>query len=104
LPDRQVAKLPAPDHDTDLSRLTPTDLALVRRWVEDKLINAVTPLDIRLQLEQPGVLACPVGEGPHSHGACDLTCQEARRTVTRILEIVDEVRALSGDLWPGKSP
>ena len=83
MPNRQVAKLPAPDLDVDLSRLSPSDLALVRRWAEDRLINAVTPLDIRLQLEQPGVLAC------------DLTCQEARRTVERIVGIVDEVRALA---------
>jgi len=104
--------------DTDLRKLSAEALKLVRAWAEDRLINAVTPLDIRLQLEpltrnvpvadhgdprrsrgeipcQGGVLACPVGEGPHSHGACDLTCQKARRTVERILGIVDEVRKLA---------
>jgi len=72
-----------PNLDCDLRKLSKEDLALVRRWAEDRLISAVTPLHIRLQLEQPGVLAC------------DLTCQEARRTVERILGIVDEVRQLA---------
>jgi hypothetical protein len=69
--------------DCDLRKLALEDLAIVRRWAEDRLINAVTSLDIRLQLQQPGVLAC------------DLTCQEARRTVERILGIVEEVRKLA---------
>ena len=92
--------------DCDLRKLSKEDLALVRRWAEDRLINAVTPLDIRLQLE-PLTRNVPVadhgdprlsrGEIPCQGGvlACDLTCQEARRTVERILGIVEEVRALA---------
>jgi len=92
--------------DCDLRKLSPTDLALVRRWAEDRLINAVTPLDIRLQLEpltrnfsaaQTRVPVVCHGDIPCQGGvlACDLTCQEARRTVERILGIVEEVRGLA---------
>jgi len=52
----QVSAMAGPD--TDLRKLSAEALKLVRAWAEDRLINAVTPLDIRLQLEQPGVLAC----------------------------------------------
>ena len=83
MPDRQVARSLAPELDTDLSRLSPTDLARVRRWAEDRLINAITPLDIRLQMQMPGVMAA------------DNVYREARRTVERILGIVEEVRDLA---------
>ncbi len=71
------------DMDADLRSLTPETLAVVRRYLEDRLINAVTALDIRLQMQMPGTMAA------------DVVYQEARRTIARILEIVEEVRALA---------
>jgi len=72
-----------PELDADLSKLRPEDLRRVRLWVEDRLINAVTPLDIRLQMQMPGTMAA------------DVVYREAARTVKQVVAIVDEIRALA---------
>jgi hypothetical protein len=69
--------------DDDLSRLSAEDLARVCRWVEDRMINAITPLDVRLQLEMPGTMAA------------DPTLQTARKAVQRVMTAVGELRALA---------
>ncbi len=79
--DRQIDD-PVPELDDDLTALRPDDLHRVCRWVEDRLINAVTPLAIRLQLDMPG-------------GACvDHTLLAAQWAVKRVLAAVDEVRRI----------
>ena len=67
----------------DLSSLGREDLARVCRWAEDRLINAVTPLDARLQMQCPGTIRA------------DVVYQEAQRAVQRVLAAVEEVRAIS---------
>lgn len=67
----------------DLTQIPPEHLAVLRRWVEDRFVNAVTPLSIRLQRE------------PHGNFLCDLTLREARKTVDHVMEHVNEIRALS---------
>jgi hypothetical protein len=74
---------PNPALDDDLSKLSPEDLRRVRRWVEDRMINAIYPLSIRLQMEMPGTMGA------------DLTLQEARGAVDRVMEAVEEVRKLA---------
>ena len=69
--------------DDDLSKLAPEDLRRVCRWVEDRMINAVTPLDMELQRQVPGMMAA------------DVVYQRARRAVDRVVQIVGEVRALA---------
>jgi hypothetical protein len=70
--------------DDDLSKLSPEDLARVCRWVEDRMINAITPLDVRLQAHGlPGVMAC------------DPVYQDAKKAVERIRTAVQEVRCLA---------
>lgn len=69
--------------DDDLSRLSPEDLARVRRWVEDRFVNAIQPLALRLDMEMPGTIRA------------DPALQEARRTVDRVLARVEEIRALA---------
>jgi hypothetical protein len=75
--DRQI--LP----DDDLSRLNPEDLQRVCVYIEDRFVNAVTPLAVRLQRELP------------DHIARNPTLQVAQRVVDRILAVVEEVRSLS---------
>lgn len=41
----------------DLRRLAPADLQIVLAWVQDRMLNAITPLDMRLQMEMPGSIA-----------------------------------------------
>jgi len=41
----------------DLTRLSRDDLRIVLAWVQDRMLNAITPLDMRLQMEMPGSLA-----------------------------------------------
>jgi hypothetical protein len=56
----------------------------VRSWVEDRFINAVCPLALRLNMEAPWQLSK------------DRTLQEARRTIDRVLAAVEEVRRIDG--------
>ena len=66
----------------DLSGLAPEDLRRVTRWVEDRMINAVTPLYVRLQRERPGTLRA------------DRTLQAAVTAVRKVLAGVEELRTL----------
>ena len=59
--------------DDDLSSLSVEDLARVIRFIEDRFINAVAPLAIRLQMELPGVMAA------------DASLQAAQKAVARVL-------------------
>ena len=47
------------------------------------MINAIYPLSIRLQMEMPGTMGA------------DLTLQEARGAVDRVMKAVEEVRAVA---------
>ncbi len=68
--------------DDDLSPLCPEDLSRVCRWAEDRLVNAVTPLAIRLQGEMAG-------------GVCaDHTLVAAQWAVSRVLAAVEEIRRI----------
>jgi hypothetical protein len=69
--------------DDDISGLSPQDLQRVCLYIEDRFVNAVTPLAIRLQRELPGVRDT------------NPTLETAQRAVDRILEVVDEVRWLA---------
>jgi hypothetical protein len=69
-------------HD-DLSKLNPTDLERVVRWVEDRMINAITPLDVYLQQEMPGSLRA------------DRTLQAAQVAVRKVMAAVEEVRRMA---------
>ena len=69
--------------DMDLSKLSPEHLAIACAWVEDRFLNAVTPLGVRLQMEPPGMMAA------------DKTLQVAQRAVAHVLEHVDEIRAIA---------
>ena len=75
--------------DDDLSKLNPTDLERVVRWVEDRLINAITPLNVYLQLdgylqqEMPGNLRA------------DRTLQAAQVAVREVMAAVEEVRRMA---------
>ena len=75
--------------DDDLSKLNPTDLERVVRWVEDRLINAITPLnvyiqlDVYLQQEMPGSLRA------------DRTLQAAQVAVREVMAAVEEVRRIA---------
>ncbi len=69
--------------DEDLTKLSAEDLGRVVRWVEDRLINAITPLDVRLQMELPGTIRA------------DWTLQAAQAAVRKVMAAVEEVRALS---------
>jgi hypothetical protein len=75
--------------DCDLSRLSPEDLARVRHWAEDRILNAITPLSFRLQCRGEACLA-----PTESAMACDKVLQAATRAVERLENIVAEVRAL----------
>jgi len=72
--------------DDSLAGLRPEDLGRVRSWIEDRFINAVCPLALRLNMETPLQLSK------------DRTLQEARRTVDRVLALVEEVRRIDGGL------
>jgi hypothetical protein len=69
--------------DDDLSKLNPTDLERVVRWVEDRLINAITPLHVYLQQEMPGSLRA------------DRTLQAAQVAVRKVMAAVEEVRRMA---------
>ena len=71
--------------DDALTNLPPEDLGRVRRWIEDRFINAVCPLAIRLNLEMPWILSA------------DRTLQEAQRAVERVLAAVEEIRRMDGE-------
>lgn len=71
-----------PYSDDALTNLTPEDLGRVRSWIEDRFLNAVCPLALRLNLETPLLLST------------DRTLQEAQRTIARVLAAVDEIRRL----------
>ena len=71
--------------DDVLTNLPPEDLGRVRLWIEDRFINAVCPLAIRLNLEMPWMLSA------------DRTLQEAQRAVERVLAAVEEIRRLDGE-------
>ena len=71
--------------EEDLEKLSQDDLRRVCRWAEDRLVNAVTPLAVQLQMD-----ARVESRGDHTLAA-------ARWAVFRILEAVDEVRRISSD-------
>lgn len=71
--------------EEDLEKLSPDDLRRVCRWAEDRLVNAVTPLAVQLQMD-----ARVESRGDHTLAA-------ARWAVFRILAAVDEVRRISSD-------
>jgi hypothetical protein len=71
--------------EEELEKLSPDDLRRVCRWAEDRLVNAVTPLAVQLQMD-----ARVEGRGDHTLAA-------ARWAVFRVLEAVDEVRRISSD-------
>lgn len=71
--------------DDDLSQLAPADRLRVCRWVEDRMINAINPLAIRLQQEMPGSIAA------------DPTLRYAIHAVQRVQAAVAEIRALAGE-------
>jgi len=81
-------------HDDGLSTLHPEDLRRVCLWVEDRFVNAVTPLAIRIQTE--------IGDGP----CVDRTLQVAQWAVKGVLEAVDELRTMTGETArvPGADP
>jgi len=56
----------------------------VCRLIEDRFVNAIQPLSIRLQRESPVNLAC------------DVTLQEAQRTLERVMAHVNEIRQVAG--------
>jgi hypothetical protein len=72
--------------DDSLAGLRPEDLGRVRSWIEDRFINAVCPLALRLNMEMPWLLSK------------DRTLQEAQRTIDRVLAAVEEVRRIDGGL------
>ena len=72
--------------DDSLASLKPEDLGRVRSWIEDRFINAVCPLALRLNMEMPWLLSK------------DRTLQEAQRTIDRVLAAVEEVRRIDGGL------
>ena len=71
--------------DDDLKNLAPEDLNRVRRWVEDRFVNAVCPLAVRLRLSIPENLRS------------DYTLQAAQVAVERVLAAVDEVRRIDNE-------
>ncbi len=78
--------------EIDLSRIAPEDLRRVSEWIEDRFINAVHPLAIRLQLETSGM--------PCTHD----TLTTAQWTVERVLAAVDEVRRIAHDVTKNGDP
>ena len=71
--------------DDDLKHLASEDLGRVRRWIEDKFVNAVCPLVVRLRLAVP------------ERVYTDHTLMAAQVAVDRVLAAVDEVRRMDGD-------
>ena len=71
--------------DDDLKQLAPEDLNRVRRWVEDRFVNAVCPLAVRLRLSMPESLRS------------DCTLQTALVAVERVMAAVYEVRRMDGE-------
>jgi hypothetical protein len=74
--------------DDDLSKLSAEDLRRVCRFVEDRFVNAVAPLDMELQR------AAVQRATSNVERRTDLVYQRARYTVDRVLQIVGEVRGL----------
>jgi hypothetical protein len=68
--------------DDDLSRLAPQDLRRVHAFIEDRFVNAVTPLAMQLQMEMRAIPAT-------GH-----TLEIAQEAVDRVLAVVEEVRSL----------
>jgi hypothetical protein len=68
--------------DEALAKLRPEDLGRVRSWIEDRFVNAVCPLALRLNMEMPWLLSK------------DSTLQEAQRTIERVLAAVEEIRRI----------
>ena len=68
--------------DEALVKLHPDDLVRVRSWIEDRFLNAVCPLALRLNMEMPWLLSK------------DSTLQEAQRTIDRVLAAVEEIRRI----------
>ncbi|MBI4241480.1 MAG: hypothetical protein HY613_07160 [Candidatus Rokubacteria bacterium] len=66
--------------DDRLDLLSTDDLRRVVRFIEDRFVNSVTPLSVRLQMEMPGTLRA------------DRTLRAAQDAVKRVLGAVDEAR------------
>jgi hypothetical protein len=56
----------------------------VCRLIEDRFVNAIAPLSVRLQRE------------PAINFTCDRTLQEAQAAVKHVMEHVNEVRRIAG--------
>jgi hypothetical protein len=69
-----------------LAKLTPEDLGRVRHWIEDRFLNAVCPLALRLNREMPSLLSK------------DHALQEAQRTIERVLAAVEEIRRMDAQV------
>lgn len=69
--------------DQDLTKLGQQDIRRVQAFCEDRILNAITPLSFRLQMEQPGQIAA------------DPTLQAALKACARLTEIVNEVRGVA---------
>jgi hypothetical protein len=72
--------------DDDLKNLAPEDLGRVRRWVEDRFVNAVCPLMVQLRLSTP------------ENEPFESTLQVAQVAVERVLAAVDEVRRMDSEM------
>jgi hypothetical protein len=79
----------------DVAALSLDQRRAVCRWVEDRFVNAIQPLALRLQRESP------VNMG------CDETLQVAQRAVEHVMEHVNEIRQAAGmrvdPRWEGGS-
>ncbi len=77
--------------DMDLTQVCPAARARLLAWVEDRFVNAVTPLHGRLQIleQRPSVEATAA------------VLRAAQAAVDQVLARVDELRRLAGTRpWP----
>jgi hypothetical protein len=68
--------------EDELAGLGPADLAAMRAWVEDRMINAIAPLAMRLQLLE-------LAPGPEAQAA---VLGAARHAVERVLLHIEALR------------
>ncbi len=81
---RQAPAVPACAPDDDLSCLSFVDRQRVRAWAEDRLINAILPLQWHLERKSRGKTAA------------NPTVAAAHHAVTRVMAAVEEAR---GAAW-----
>jgi hypothetical protein len=68
----------------EVAAFSPEQRRVVCRLIEDRFVNAIAPLSVRLQREPP------------INFTCDRTLQEAQRTVDHVMRCVNEVRRMAG--------